>query len=80
MPEYFYKFLRQGSLEALVYYLAVNTSDYNQFRIEYIRWDALFQHDRVLSYKQVRNAIFRLRAKGLPIRHICRGSYRWISQ
>jgi len=80
MLEQYYKFLRQGSLEATVYYLAVNTSEWNEFHIEYIRWDAFFQMDTALSYKQVRNAIFRLRAKGLPIRHIARGTYRWTSK
>ena len=75
-----YAHVKPHTTEHLVLYLALTTSDWSGFSIEIIRWDALFMYDTPLSYKQVRNAIFRLRAKGLPIRHICRGTYLWKSQ
>lgn len=74
-----FRYARLNSIEALVFVLAEKTATYNEFQIESIRWDAFFQHDRALSYKQVRNALFRLRAKGANMRHICGGSYKWIS-
>lgn len=77
MLEKYYRALRLNTMEILVFKLALESTAYNEFAIEHIRWDAFFKYDRPLSYKQVRNAIFRMRAKGLPIRHICRGSYRW---
>lgn len=79
MDDFYMRHVRLATTEALVYQLALKTTEFNCFSIEYIRWDAFFQHDRALSYNQVRNALFRLRRKGANIRHLARGCYKWIS-
>lgn len=79
VDEWFRRNVRLDTTEAFVYKLAFETAVWSEFHIEYIRWDAFFNHDTSLSYAQVRNALFRLRRKGAKIRHIARGTYRWIS-
>lgn len=69
---------RPGTLQQSIYQCALEASTVNEFSIEGIRWRAYFEYDLVLSYKQVRNALFRMKARGaLPIRHIARGTYKW---
>lgn len=71
---------KAGSIELIVLYWALNTATWNEFHIESIRWEAFFQSDKSLSYKQVRDALFRLRAKGLAVRHVARGSYKFVTE
>lgn len=71
---------KTSTVEFFVLYWAQQTAYQNHFAIEYIRWEAFFQDDLYLSYKQVRNALFRLRRKGLAIKHIGRGVYRFVEK
>lgn len=71
---------RQVTIEELVLYLPLDALfryGAKEFSIHDIRMDALLSFHVILSWKQVRDALYRLNHGKLLFRHIARGVYTW---
>lgn len=68
------------SLEEKVYNWACRTSAGNQFDIGVIRLSMAVFDQEEYSYKQVRDALYRLRVKTGLFTHLLRGVYKWQSK
>lgn len=72
--------LRQSrrTLQMKVQCSAVATSQNDYFCIRDIQYHVHATSGDLLSYKQVRNALYRLRQRYGEFYHVARGSYRWL--
>lgn len=52
-------------------------SGYPEFSIRDIQFHVIYTYNLPLSYKQTRDALYRVRVRTRQIRHILRGVYQW---
>lgn len=70
--------LPEGTLQMKVQSSAVATTHNDHFSIRDIQFRVRACSGDLLSYKQVRDALYRLRVRYGEFCHVCRGSYRWM--
>lgn len=67
------------TLQTHVLTVARATTNYGCFDIGTIRLVIAIADGQEYSYRQVRNALYRLRVNGQPFKHLSRGIYKWIA-
>lgn len=68
------------TIQEIVLLAALDTTDrHDYFSVDAIRLEIGIKQQKFLSYKQVRDALYRLRTvQNVSIEHVGRGKYRWL--